>query len=158
MAKIHLLTPEPCADEHCLELVQHYMRLLKPQLGVEFKHYGGEKVSKPTPGNIQQALLREAGRIENLLPVQGQIFLLSEKGVCHETLVLFPLFQQWLQQAAKLSFVFGGAYGLHESLYKPGRTIFALSPMTLPHELSLVVWIEQLYRLSTLMSAKRYHY
>jgi 23S rRNA (pseudouridine1915-N3)-methyltransferase len=73
-------------------------------------------------------------------------------------------FAKWIadSQAKGMStqaFVLGGAYGLPASLANDGQLkAFKLSDMTLPHELALLVLVEQLYRAQCILSNHPYHH
>jgi len=127
-------------------------------ISFEIKHFGAEKISKPNEALIEKALKKEAEKIDKFLKPKDGIILMSEFGKTYPTLELQKQFEKWLEKSPRLCFIFGSAYGLHKSLYKPERLKLSLSPLTMQHELALVVWMEQLYRLMTLKTGKRYHY
>ena len=56
-----------------------------------------------------------------------------------------------------LSFVIGGADGLHDSVLKRADYSLCLGVMTLPHQLVRVVLAEQLYRAATILAGHPYH-
>ncbi len=56
-----------------------------------------------------------------------------------------------------VAFLIGAADGHSESLRKACDFLLALSPMTLQHELALLVLLEQLYRVASLKSGSPYH-
>jgi 23S rRNA (pseudouridine1915-N3)-methyltransferase len=56
-----------------------------------------------------------------------------------------------------LSFLIGGSDGHDAGLRVACDSAISLSPMTLQHELALVVLLEQLYRVETLKSGSPYH-
>ncbi len=159
MAKVHLLSPEPCKDKATKLLADHYITLCSSLMPVELIHYGSSRVGRPTPDAIQQALLSEAERIEKKLQPRDKVFLMVAGKCPHSTEKLLKDFSSWLDTSpGRLVFILGGAYGLHANLLKAERIPISLSPLTFPHELALVIWLEQLYRLSTMRVGKRYHY
>ncbi len=89
---------------------------------------------------------------------QKLVILLREQG---KTLTS-EQFSKWvntqLNQSLTLFFVIGAHQGFSAdtlSLYKEG---LSLSPMTFPHQLVPLVFLEQLYRAETLVENKPYHY
>ena len=56
-----------------------------------------------------------------------------------------------------LSFLIGGSDGHDAGLRDACDMVISLSPMTMQHELALVVLLEQLYRIETLKSGSPYH-
>ena len=56
-----------------------------------------------------------------------------------------------------VAFLIGAADGHNEELRESCDLVLTLSPLTLQHELALLVLLEQLYRVSTLKSGSPYH-
>jgi 23S rRNA (pseudouridine1915-N3)-methyltransferase len=56
-----------------------------------------------------------------------------------------------------VSFLLGAADGHTSALRAKADLVLALSPLTLQHELALVVLLEQLYRIATLRRGEPYH-
>ncbi|MFA5886542.1 MAG: 23S rRNA (pseudouridine(1915)-N(3))-methyltransferase RlmH [Patescibacteria group bacterium] len=101
----------------------------------------------------------EGAKILNFLEkrVKGdkpaKIYLLAERGQDFSSSQLAA----WFQKNDPLILIIGGALGFSETLYKRYPQI-SLSPLTFPHELSRVILIEQIYRATTILSNKAYHY
>lgn len=55
------------------------------------------------------------------------------------------------------SFLIGGSDGHSEDLRHTADLVWALSPLTMQHELALVVLLEQLYRAYTIKRGEPYH-
>jgi 23S rRNA (pseudouridine1915-N3)-methyltransferase len=56
-----------------------------------------------------------------------------------------------------INFVIGGPLGLSEEMLKRAQKVLSLSRLTLTHEMSRLVLLEQLYRAFTIMRGERYH-
>lgn len=68
----------------------------------------------------------------------------------------------WLVRAADsgvraIWFVIGGPDGVDDALRARAQLRLSLSPLTLPHDLALVVLVEQLYRAATRRKGLPYH-
>jgi len=84
--------------------------------------------------------------------------LLDERGQLCGTRDLQLRWQKWEQSAVRqVAFLIGGADGHEESLRQKADWIWSLSPLTLQHELALVVLLEQLYRVQSLQRGEPYH-
>ncbi len=64
---------------------------------------------------------------------------------------------QWQQAARPVAFILGGANGHDHSLLERADFLWSLGPLTLQHELALVVTLEQLYRARTILAGHPYH-
>ena len=56
------------------------------------------------------------------------------------------------------AFVIGGPYGFTEDVLSKAQSVLSLSPMTFPHQLVRVIFLEQLYRAFTILSGEKYHH
>ncbi len=56
------------------------------------------------------------------------------------------------------NFILGGPYGVPEEIRQEAEMLLSLSPMTMPHELVRVVFLEQLYRAMTIINRSPYHH
>jgi len=56
-----------------------------------------------------------------------------------------------------VSFVIGGPLGLSSSVLERSQGIFSLSRLTLTHEMSRLILLEQLYRALTILRGENYH-
>jgi 23S rRNA (pseudouridine1915-N3)-methyltransferase len=64
---------------------------------------------------------------------------------------------QWQQAARPVAVIIGGADGHDQSLLDQADFRWSLGPLTLQHELALVVVLEQLYRAHTILVGHPYH-
>lgn len=101
---------------------------------------------------------REGERLYEALPKGAVVVALDPLGKSMDS----PAFSQFInkQQNAgirDLAFLIGGPVGLSDEARSGARMLLSLSPLTLPHELALVVLSEQLYRAFTILRGERYH-
>ncbi|MEZ4270545.1 MAG: 23S rRNA (pseudouridine(1915)-N(3))-methyltransferase RlmH [Myxococcota bacterium] len=86
-----------------------------------------------------------------------RLVVLDETGEQATTRQLATL-QTWQDQGyQQVSFLIGGADGLHEAVKSQAHGCWGLSRLTLPHRLALVVLLEQLYRIQTIFRGEKYH-
>jgi 23S rRNA (pseudouridine1915-N3)-methyltransferase len=64
---------------------------------------------------------------------------------------------QWRQSARRVAVIIGGADGHDRSLLETADFLWSLGPLTMQHELALVVALEQLYRAQTILAGHPYH-
>lgn len=98
--------------------------------------------------------------IQKLMPKMdsAQIMLLAEWGKLHESSVQFATWLKGLLEGSgTLFFVIGGASGHSEELVKASKGSLSLSPLTYPHKMARLLFIEQLYRAQTIWSGHPYN-
>jgi 23S rRNA (pseudouridine1915-N3)-methyltransferase len=64
---------------------------------------------------------------------------------------------QWRQSGRRVAMIIGGADGHDQPLLDAADFLWSLGPLTLQHELALVVALEQLYRAHTILTGHPYH-
>jgi 23S rRNA (pseudouridine1915-N3)-methyltransferase len=83
--------------------------------------------------------------------------VLHERGTAPTSRELAAKVDQWRQSGRRVAVIIGGADGHDQSLLDAADFLWSLSPLTLQHELALVVALEQLYRAHTILSGHPYH-
>lgn len=125
--------------------VAEYLKRLTRYGTYELKHLkdgSSEDVSKR---------LREAS--EGTLRI-----VMDERGENLTTAQLTKKIQHWEMCGVKrASYLIGASDGHTQDLRDDADLIWALSPLTLQHELALVVLLEQLYRVATIQRGEPYH-
>ncbi|MFW6005375.1 MAG: 23S rRNA (pseudouridine(1915)-N(3))-methyltransferase RlmH [Desulfonatronovibrionaceae bacterium] len=107
----------------------------------------------------RQRLDREADRIIQNIRTTDMVIVLDQTGKSLKSVDLAQKLTQWLEDPSGIPcFVLGGAYGLGTQVKSRARMTLALGPMTLPHELAAVVFMEQLYRALTIIRGHPYHH
>ena len=98
------------------------------------------------------------GQLPRQKPAKTFWLVLDERGVPLTTEGFRKKVDGWELAAHKsISVLIAGADGHREETRKQADYLLALSAMTLQHELALVVFLEQLYRVYTLKRGEPYH-
>lgn len=122
-----------------------YLKRLKRYGTYELKH-----IKDGSSEDVSQRL-REAS--EGTLRI-----VMDERGENLTTSQLTKKINAWEMRGVKrASYLIGASDGHTEALRKEADLIWALSPLTLQHELALVVLLEQLYRVATIQRGEPYH-
>lgn len=83
---------------------------------------------------------------------------LDERGERVSTMALYERVMGWeLAGMKEVAVWIGGADGFSEPVGEAADWVVSLGAMTLMHELALLVWLEQLYRVYTLKANLPYH-
>ena len=87
------------------------------------------------------------------------VIALDERGKTYDSISFAKFLDECMQNKARQpAFIIGGAYGLSDAVRARADFLLSLGPMTLPHELAQVVLYEQLFRATTIMANRTYHY
>ena len=131
-----------------------YQKRLAPYLNLKLVSVREEK-----EGNLPPDLIRgrEAERLRAQIPPRGWVAALDPFGKEHTS----EEFAAWLvkreEEARPLTFLIGGHLGLDPKIFLWAHDRLALSKLTLTHELSRLVLLEQLYRAMTIKTGHPYH-
>ncbi len=66
--------------------------------------------------------------------------------------------KKFLYSPRDITFVIGGSYGFSQGVYARATEMVSLSKMTFSHQLCRVVFLEQLYRIFTIIKGEPYHH
>jgi 23S rRNA (pseudouridine1915-N3)-methyltransferase len=84
--------------------------------------------------------------------------VMDERGESLTTGQLTQRIQDWEMRGVKrASYLIGASDGHTQHLRNDADMVWALSPLTLQHELALVVLLEQIYRVATIQRGEPYH-
>ncbi|MGH8597679.1 MAG: 23S rRNA (pseudouridine(1915)-N(3))-methyltransferase RlmH [Gammaproteobacteria bacterium] len=100
---------------------------------------------------------KEGDSILRALPPGACTIALDERGEEWSTGQLAQQLDQWRQAARDVVFVIGGAEGLSSAVQAAAARVWALSRLTLPHQLVRVIVLEQIYRAWSLSQNHPYH-
>jgi 23S rRNA (pseudouridine1915-N3)-methyltransferase len=136
------------------ELIVHYQRQLSRFAPTILQHVRQVSARACDPETVMAG---EAQYIAGAVPRGAWLVALCDDGLRLDS----PGFARWLERrrvaAGPTAFAIGGAYGLSSALRSGCAESLSLSPMTLPHDLALVVLLEQLYRAYTILRHHPYH-
>jgi 23S rRNA (pseudouridine1915-N3)-methyltransferase len=132
-----------------------YQKRLRPFLQLSLKSVRAEKEEGKLPTEAIKA--KEGERLRAAIPPKSYVVALAPRGKELNT----EEFAAWLtsreEDARPLTFLIGGHLGLDPVTLETARERLALSRLTLTHELSRLVLLEQLYRAMTIKAGHPYH-
>jgi len=137
------------------EACEHYSKALGRLLPLE------EVTLKDAPGCLpEQSRIKDEGtRILGKVGPGDLLIALDEHGKSLSSRALATKLRGWIEAPGKIPcFVIGGAFGLSEKVLGQASFKLGLGPMTLPHELTRVVLLEQLYRAASIIKDLPYHH
>lgn len=133
-----------------------YLKRLRPYARVEILELAEEPFREGD--DTEKIKFKEAKKIRKILPEGGFVVALHEQGKKFTS----PLFAKFLEEQSTrgemIMFVVGGPLGLHESILQFSNVQISLSQLTFPHQMVRTILLEQLYRTTTILNEKKYHY
>jgi len=106
--------------------------------------------------SIDQKKLSEAEKILSHVDKEFLI-VLDEKGLQFSSQELAQKLKHWSEHFKRITFVIGGADGIHEDILHKANLTWSLSKSTFPHAFVRVLITEQLYRAHSILENHPYH-
>jgi 23S rRNA (pseudouridine1915-N3)-methyltransferase len=159
MLTIHIITVGRDKDRWVSDQIEHFRKLLSKYTRVELTTIPEAKYGKGV--DIKRALATEGDAIESRLK-GGYLFILDVEGNPFSTEQMARKIEKLqVDGHSLLEFVIGGPYGLSPALklnrQKTKSCVLNISPMTLSHQITRLVLMEQLYRVLNLNAGGTYH-
>jgi 23S rRNA (pseudouridine1915-N3)-methyltransferase len=155
--KITLLQTGKTTDKNISELVDLYSNRIKKYSGFEIITLPDVKNTKNMP--VQEQKTKEATKIIQSVTDDDYIILLDERGKELRTLEFSgTLEKMFFLPKKRIVFIIGGPWGFSEDVYRRADYKMSLSKMTFPHQLVRLLFLEQLYRVFTIIKGEPYHH
>jgi 23S rRNA (pseudouridine1915-N3)-methyltransferase len=157
MLKMAIFSVGDPKDPNIKSLIAEYTKRLSPYVQLTMK------TIKPEPiKNLNEAeRIKEVEGEKLIAQLDNQSFniLLTEHGKEFDSPTFSQNLMKWSDQGQKtLTFIIAGPLGVSQKLKEAADLQLSLSKMTFPHELAQAMLYEQLYRASTILHGKTYHY
>ncbi len=138
------------------EAQEEYARRLRPFAKIEVI----EVAAEPFGGSVTpaQAMRTEAERLERRLPKGATVIMLERTGGVLSSEAFAKLVGAEADAGREVAFVIGGAAGLDPAFLAAADKKISISAMTFTHEMARIILLEQLYRATTILAGKTYHY
>ena len=117
------------------------------------------KQSKGNKGNRSLIKKEEGEKFLKKIDDNDLVVLLDEKGKQFNSVEFAYFLKDKMQWANRpIVFLIGGVFGFSEPIYKRSNHIVAISKMTFSHQITRLIFMEQLYRASAIINNKPYHH
>lgn len=135
-------------------LCQEYFKRLKPYAKIELLELPAEKFGSNSKSKAKE---NEGKKIsDNVLGLKNSyIVFLEEQGANYDS-IEFARKLEGINK--KIVLIIGGALGIDKGIKIKPDLIISLSRLTFSHELARTILLEQLYRATTIINKKEYHY
>lgn len=143
-------------DSFADEWAQHYIKLLDRYCSLEIKYIKEEKLNEGK--NEVEVLRRESERIIEEVRTGDFLVILDKRGKKFSSKDFAKFMEAYYDRSdVTLHFVIGGAIGVAEEILKFADMKLSFSEMTFPHQLAVVIFLEQFYRAISLIQGLPYH-
>jgi len=107
----------------------------------------------------KRVMKEEAVLQEKALEGVDYLVLLDEHGKEYTSVGLSQQIQKLQVRGLKhVAFLIGGPYGFDQSIKSRANELWALGPLTFPHQLIRIFAVEQIYRAHTIIKGEPYHH
>jgi 23S rRNA (pseudouridine1915-N3)-methyltransferase len=155
--KITLLQTGKTTDKNVSALVDLYASRIKRYSIFEIITLPELKNTKNMP--VQEQKIKEAAKIFQSIVEDDYVILLDEKGKESRTVELSGFLEKlFFLPKKRIVFIIGGPWGFSEDVYSRADYKLSLSKMTFPHQLVRLLFLEQLYRVFTIIKGESYHH
>jgi len=155
--KIALLQTGKTTDKHIAEGVEMYSVRIRKYSDFEIITIPDLKNTRNMP--VEEQKVKEGQKILQTIGKDDFVVLLDERGKELRT----GEFAEWIERRTiihgkRIVFVIGGPWGFSREVYDSVAFRLSLSKMTLPHQLVRLLFLEQLYRVFTILKGEPYHH
>ena len=155
--KIALLQTGKTTDKNIEELVDLYSKRIKKYSVFEIITLPDIKNTRNMP--VPEQKIKEASKILQSVNEDDYIILLDERGKELRTLEFSSVLEKiFFMPKKRIVFVIGGPWGFSQSVYDRADYKMSQSKMTYPHQLVRLLFLEQLYRVFTIIKGEPYHH
>jgi 23S rRNA (pseudouridine1915-N3)-methyltransferase len=156
MLKIRIIVVDRTRAAFLREGESLYLKRLRRYVHVDWEEIKPAKIAK---GKRDEEVLNAEGELlARRISPKDYLVALDRAGDLLDSEEL----ARWLENLSRratggVSFLIGGPLGLSKSLLDSAQKVVSLSRLTLTHEMSRLVLLEQLYRAMTILKGERYH-
>jgi 23S rRNA (pseudouridine1915-N3)-methyltransferase len=148
--KIILVQAGKTADKNISEIADLYSSRIAKYNAIETTTLPNLKNTKNMP--IDEQKLKEGKQMLQVINNDDFVVVLDERGKEMRTIEL----AEWMKKTfmlpvKRLVFVIGGAWGFSDEIYNRADYRMSLSKLTFPHQLVRLIFLEQLYRVFTVL-------
>ena len=143
--------------KYLIEGIEDYKKRLIHYLPFDIRVIPDIKNSRHLTSDQQNE--KEGKALLDLVSPGDELILLDVDGVEFSSAGFAGLIEKRMVSGIKqLTFAVGGPYGFSEAVCKRADKRISLSRLTFPHQLVRLLFIEQLYRVMTIIKGEPYHH
>jgi len=158
MLQVKVICVGKLKEREYMALCDEYLKRLSRFCRAEVVQIEEQRLpDRPSAGQIEDALRREAQQIRAAIPKGAHLAALCVEGKGMTSEAFAAHFERVALETDKLCFLIGGSHGLDAALKREAQLRLSFSAMTFPHHLFRVMLLEQIYRAFAINSGSQYH-
>ena len=155
--KIALVQTGKTTDKNISEVAELYSGRIKRYSSFEIITLPELKNVANVPIPEQKA--REGKKFLQIVNSEDYVILMDERGKEFRTIEFTVMLEKlFMLPKKRILFVIGGPWGFSDEVYNRADMKMSLSKMTFPHQLVRLLFLEQLYRVFTVIKGEPYHH
>lgn len=156
MLKLKIIVVDRTRSPFLKEGESFYLKRLQKYVQVKWVEVRPAKIKKGRP--TEEILAAEGQTLARSLKPRDYLVALDRAGHPYDSSELAV----WLDMLSTnvrdwVSFIIGGPLGLSTEILERSQKVLSLSKLTLTHEMSRLLLLEQLYRACTILRGEKYH-
>lgn len=155
MLKIKIIVIDRTRSPFLKQGESFYLDRLRRYANAEWVEVKPARITQGRP--IEDILKAEGISIAKRFVQQEYNIALDRSGKVYDSKGLAARIEQLSFNNNRLTFIIGGPLGLSKRILDSANEVFSLSKLTLTHEMSRLLLLEQLYRAFTIINNERYH-
>lgn len=155
--RVALIFTGKTTERFLKEGIDNYINRISRYISLDIITIPDIKNTRKMP--VREQKIKEGTKIIQLLHSDDYTILLDEKGETYTTSEFAGIFGKTLMIPRKrIVFIIGGSWGFAEDVYSKADMILSLSKMTFSHQMVRLLFLEQLYRILTVINGDPYHH
>ena len=153
MLKINLIVMGDIKEKYFKEAIEEYKKRLSRFADIKIIEL--KENAPKNNGEILSCLKKDAEEIKK--HIKGYPICLDIKGKMLSSEELAKKIDTLSLSNSEISFIIGASNGIDEEIKNLCKERISFSPLTFPHQLMRVIFLEQLYRAFTILNNIAYH-
>lgn len=155
MIKINLICMGDIKEKYLKDAIAEYTKRISRFAELKIIELKENIPQSNSESDKQKALIKDAEEMKKHL--KGKIICLDIHGKMLSSEEFSNKIEKISLSSSDISFIIGASNGIHESIKSISNERISFSPMTFPHQLMRVIFLEQLYRSFTILNNIAYH-
>lgn len=158
MIKVNVIALGKLKEKYLTAACDEYKKRLRGYCNFEITELEPVKLpDKPSAGEIEKALSKEAEMIKAKLLKESTVFAMCIEGKQFSSEDFASKIESACNIGKGITFIIGSSHGLSDEIKKMADIKMSVSAMTFPHQLFRVVLLEQIYRGFKINEGSAYH-